>query len=52
MFSDAYLTQCKRCTEKQKEALKEVFEWFVKNAPEKWESMIAKIVEDAKKKAG
>jgi len=52
LFTDAYLTKCMRCTEKQKETLKKVSEWYVKNAPEKWESIIAKIAEDAKKKAG
>jgi len=52
IFTDAYLTRCKRCTEKQKETLKKVAEWYVKNAPEKWESIIAKMVEEAKKRAG
>jgi len=52
IFTDAFLTNCKRCTEKQKEILKNVSEWYIINAPEKWGSIIAKIIEDAKKKTG
>jgi len=52
IFSEAYHTKCKRCTEKQKEMFKKVAEWYTKNEPEKWQLILAKITEDMKKKAG
>jgi len=52
LISEAYKTKCKRCTEKQKEMFKKVAEWYMKNEPDKWELILAKIAEDAKKKAG
>lgn len=50
MFSEAYQTKCKKCTEKQKEMLKAVVEWYQKNDPAKWKSIVAKIEENMKKK--
>jgi len=52
LFIDAFQTRCKRCTEKQKELFEKLCEWYIKNEPKKWVSMIAKIVEDAQKKTG
>jgi len=50
LFSEAYQTNCKKCTEKQKENLALAADWFVKNQPEIWQQLIAKTVEDMKKK--
>jgi len=49
-FSEMYQTNCKKCTEKQKENLALVADWFVKNQPEIWQQIVAKTVEDMKKK--
>ncbi|KYM98239.1 PREDICTED: ejaculatory bulb-specific protein 3-like [Cyphomyrmex costatus] len=51
IFSEAYQTKCKKCTEKQKEMFAEVAEWYMKNYPEKWQLIVAKTLEDMKKKA-
>lgn len=50
IFGEAYLTNCKKCTEKQKEIVRMVSEWYMKNEPDKWELMYAKL-EDIKKNA-
>ena len=51
MFSEAYHTKCKKCTEKQKEIFSSVINWYKKNDPDKWQLIFAKSVEDMKKKA-
>ncbi|XP_018400209.1 PREDICTED: ejaculatory bulb-specific protein 3-like [Cyphomyrmex costatus] len=51
MFSEAYQTNCKKCTEKQKEKIAAVQDWFQKNEPDKWQLIVAKTAEDMKKKA-
>ncbi|EGI69189.1 PREDICTED: ejaculatory bulb-specific protein 3-like [Acromyrmex echinatior] len=50
MFSEAYHTQCKKCTEKQKKMLSSVVNWYKKNDPDMWQLIVAKSVEDMKKK--
>ncbi|KYM98241.1 PREDICTED: ejaculatory bulb-specific protein 3-like [Cyphomyrmex costatus] len=51
MFSEAYQTKCKKCTEKQKEMFSTIIDWYKKNEPDKWQLVVAKTVEDMKKKA-
>ncbi|KAG5319919.1 PEB3 protein, partial [Acromyrmex heyeri] len=50
MFSEAYHTKCKKCTEKQKEIFSSVIDWYMKNDPDKWQLVVAKSIEDMKKK--
>ncbi|KAG5319920.1 PEB3 protein, partial [Acromyrmex heyeri] len=50
MFSEAYHTKCKKCTEKQKEIFSLVINWYKKNDPDKWQLILAKSIEDMKKK--
>ncbi|KAL0105386.1 hypothetical protein PUN28_016799 [Cardiocondyla obscurior] len=50
IFSEAVQTNCRRCTEKQKEKLDYIVDWFTKNKPEQWQAMIAKSLEELKKK--
>jgi len=50
VFSEAYQTKCKKCTEKQKEIFNVVVDWYEKNDPERWQLIVAKTIEDMKKK--
>lgn len=49
LFSEAYQTNCKKCTEKQKGNVKMIIDWYTKNQPDKWKLIVAKIEEDMKK---
>ncbi|XP_018358864.1 PREDICTED: ejaculatory bulb-specific protein 3-like [Trachymyrmex cornetzi] len=51
IFSEAFQTKCKKCTEKQKIIIEKGIEWFQKNEPEKWDRIVAKTLEDTKKKS-
>ncbi|XP_018397048.1 PREDICTED: ejaculatory bulb-specific protein 3-like [Cyphomyrmex costatus] len=51
IFSEVYQSNCKKCTEKQKEMFLAVTDWFRKNEPNKWQLVVAKTIKDMKKKA-
>ncbi|KAG5343638.1 PEB3 protein, partial [Acromyrmex heyeri] len=48
--SEALQTKCKRCTEKQKEILNLIVDWYTKNRPEQWKPFVAKTIDNLKKK--
>ncbi|KYN14767.1 Putative odorant-binding protein A10 [Trachymyrmex cornetzi] len=50
IMSEVIQTDCKKCTEKQKEMYNEMKDWLIKNKPEQWEALVAKSAEDMKKK--
>jgi len=50
IFSEALQTKCKKCTQKQKDKLDLIVDWYTKNKPEQWEALVAKSIEDIKKK--
>ncbi|XP_012533235.1 ejaculatory bulb-specific protein 3 [Monomorium pharaonis] len=50
IFFDALQTKCRRCTEKQKEQMNLIVEWYTKNKPEEWEGIVARSIELLKKK--
>ncbi|XP_020296969.1 ejaculatory bulb-specific protein 3-like [Pseudomyrmex gracilis] len=50
IFSEAFQTKCKKCTEKQKEMLDEIVVWYTEHQPEQWKAIVAKTVEDLKQK--
>ncbi|GAB1863974.1 Ejaculatory bulb-specific protein 3-like [Camponotus japonicus] len=50
IFSEALQSGCKRCTEKQKENLEIVLDWYTINDPIKLQTFIAKSIEDLRKK--
>jgi len=50
IFGEALQTQCKKCTQKQKELLDIIVDWYTKNKPKEWEALVAKSIEEAKKK--
>lgn len=51
IFSEVLQTKCKRCTEKQKQNMDLIVDWYVKNKPKDWEAIVAKSIEDIRKKA-
>ncbi|XP_072759657.1 ejaculatory bulb-specific protein 3-like [Anoplolepis gracilipes] len=51
IVSEAFQTQCKKCTEQQKLMLDAISDYYVTNESEKWNRFIAKSLEDMKKKA-
>ncbi|CAL1680423.1 unnamed protein product [Lasius platythorax] len=48
--SEAFQTKCKRCTEKQKEMMDVVVSWYTQNEPDQFQALVAKTLEDMKKK--
>ncbi|XP_077273209.1 ejaculatory bulb-specific protein 3-like [Temnothorax americanus] len=50
VFSEAYQTKCRRCTQKQIENMNLVTDWFVTNEPKKWRLIVEKTINDLKKK--
>lgn len=50
IFGESLQTKCKRCTEKQKEMMDKVVDWYTKNKPDQWEALVTKSIENAKKK--
>ncbi|XP_011160226.1 ejaculatory bulb-specific protein 3 [Solenopsis invicta] len=50
VFSDALNNNCKRCTEKQKEHMDYIVDWYTKNKPDEWQAIVVKSIEDLKKK--
>jgi len=50
IFSEALQTKCKKCTQKQKDKLDLIVDWYTKNKPEQWKVLVAKSIEDLKKK--
>ncbi|KAM0726057.1 Allergen Tha p 1 [Formica fusca] len=48
--SEAFQTKCKRCTEKQKEMMDSLVDWYTKNKPDLWQKIVEKSLEDMKKK--
>ncbi|XP_020297121.1 ejaculatory bulb-specific protein 3-like [Pseudomyrmex gracilis] len=50
VFSEAFQTKCKRCTDRQKEMLDEIVGWYTEHQPEEFKTIIAKTVESLKQK--
>ncbi|XP_018301434.1 ejaculatory bulb-specific protein 3-like [Mycetomoellerius zeteki] len=50
IMSEVIQTNCKKCTERQKEMFTEIKNWFKQNKLEQWDALVAKSVEDMKKK--
>ncbi|EFN89732.1 ejaculatory bulb-specific protein 3 [Harpegnathos saltator] len=48
--SEAMVTKCKKCNEKQKEHLNDIIEWYTQNKPDQWQIIVEKSLEDMKKK--
>jgi len=50
IFGESLLNNCKKCTEKQKAIMDTAFDWYSKNKPEEWQEVVAKTLEDLRKK--
>ena len=50
VIGEALQTQCGKCTEKQKNLLDSLVDWYTKNKPEEWEAFIKKTIEKAQNK--
>ncbi|XP_012522579.2 ejaculatory bulb-specific protein 3 [Monomorium pharaonis] len=50
IFPEAVQTNCKKCTEKQKNNLNLAADWMTKNKPNEWQALVAKSVEEMKMK--
>ncbi|XP_014467207.1 PREDICTED: ejaculatory bulb-specific protein 3-like [Dinoponera quadriceps] len=50
LISEAIVTKCQKCTEKQKENLDKVTDWYTQNKPEDWNAIVEKAVKDLKDK--
>nr|UEN71180.1 chemosensory protein 4 [Gregopimpla kuwanae] len=48
-FPESIVTKCAKCTEKQKAMFGKTVEWYTTNQEEKWKTLLAKFLEDAKK---
>ncbi|EZA50441.1 ObirCsp11 [Ooceraea biroi] len=44
----AFATQCKRCTEKQKEMFAAIVAWYVTHSPKEWQHLVKKLEERGK----
>ncbi|XP_012258806.1 ejaculatory bulb-specific protein 3-like [Athalia rosae] len=49
-FPEAIVTQCRKCTEKQKRMFDTLSTWYTEKRPDEWKALIAKFIEDARKK--
>ncbi|KYN42160.1 Ejaculatory bulb-specific protein 3 [Trachymyrmex septentrionalis] len=43
---EAFRSKCKKCTEKQKEMMNLVQDWYKKNKPEQWKAFVAKYQQE------
>lgn len=50
IFSEALQSNCKRCTEKQKGMMDLIVDWYTANKPDEWQALVAKSIEDLRKK--
>ncbi|XP_018044629.1 PREDICTED: putative odorant-binding protein A10 [Atta colombica] len=50
IVNEAMQTQCRKCSEKQKELLNVLSDWFTKNRPEEWEALVKKTIENVQNK--
>ncbi|XP_012218566.1 ejaculatory bulb-specific protein 3 [Linepithema humile] len=51
IFPEAFQTQCKKCTEKQKKHMEYIIDWYTTNKPNDWNALVTKIVQDLTKKS-
>ncbi|XP_014475963.1 PREDICTED: ejaculatory bulb-specific protein 3-like [Dinoponera quadriceps] len=49
-YAEAFVTRCKKCTEKQAEFFDKVADWFTKNDPETWDRAIKLAIKELRDK--
>nr|ANT46051.1 chemosensory protein 3 [Microplitis mediator] len=47
-FPEAIATNCKKCTEWQKEAFDKIADWYTVHEPDNWNSFVDKMVQGAR----
>nr|ALG36155.1 chemosensory protein 2 [Sclerodermus sp. MQW-2015] len=50
-FGEAIVTKCKKCTQKQISNFDKMIVWYNENAPDQWEALVKKLVENAQENA-
>ncbi|EFN81741.1 Ejaculatory bulb-specific protein 3 [Harpegnathos saltator] len=50
ILGEAIVTQCRKCTEKQKQNLEIMTEWYITNKPDEWNKFVAKMIENLREK--
>ncbi|CAL7933692.1 unnamed protein product [Xylocopa violacea] len=50
-FPEAFVTKCKKCTEKQEAMFNKISTWYTENDPENWEKIVKKALDNAQKDA-
>ncbi|XP_012542182.1 putative odorant-binding protein A10 [Monomorium pharaonis] len=50
IFAEIIETNCKKCTQKQKDDNEIIKDWFTKNKPDEWQALNTKAMEEIKKK--
>lgn len=48
IFTNAIVTKCVKCTDRQKIMFGKIVEWYTANQEEKWNAMLIKALADAK----
>ncbi|XP_076242801.1 ejaculatory bulb-specific protein 3-like [Calliopsis andreniformis] len=51
IFPEAFVTKCRKCTQKQEEFFSKITIWFTEHEPDTWRRIIEKTVENIQKKA-
>ncbi|XP_076639018.1 chemosensory protein 1 [Colletes latitarsis] len=46
---EAMATNCKKCTDMQKEKFDKISDWYDKNQPDKWNEFVASMLDNIKK---
>ncbi|XP_076765717.1 chemosensory protein 1 [Xylocopa sonorina] len=52
MFAEAFVTKCKKCTEKQVDMLNKVSAWYSENEPDNWKKVVERAMQSMQKKGG
>ncbi|EFN64584.1 Putative odorant-binding protein A10 [Camponotus floridanus] len=50
IFAEAFITKCKKCTDKQIYIFNVITDWFTKNEPETWNHIVRTTIEEAQRK--
>ncbi|XP_072753956.1 putative odorant-binding protein A10 [Anoplolepis gracilipes] len=50
-FAEAFVTRCKKCTERQIYFFDTIIDWFTKNDPETWNHLVKMAIKELQKKS-
>ncbi|EZA59553.1 ObirCsp9 [Ooceraea biroi] len=49
-FAEAYITRCRKCTEKQVAFLDKITDWYMKNDPATWKRGVEMVIKELRNK--